>query len=94
MNWLLYIIRCSDETLYTGITTDLQRRFDQHKTGHGAKYFRGRQPDEVVYQEYGHTRSSASRREREIKTMERAEKLTLIASLRNDSAATGGPEAS
>jgi putative endonuclease len=95
MNWLVYIIRCSDDTLYTGITTDLQRRFDQHEAGHGAKYFRGRRPDEVVYRENGHTRSSASRREREIKALERTEKLTLIviASLRNDVAASGGPAA-
>jgi putative endonuclease len=94
MNWLVYIIHCSDDTLYTGITTDLQRRFDQHKAGRGAKYFRGRRPDDVVYWEYGHTRSSASQREHEIKALKRTEKLTLIASLRNDVAASGGPEAS
>ncbi len=84
MNWLVYIILCSDDSLYTGITTDLQRRFDQHASGQGAKYFRGRRPLEVVYREAGHTRSSASRREREIKELTRAEKGILIFSERNE----------
>lgn len=78
MNWLVYIIRCSDGSLYTGITTDLQRRFQQHASGTGAKYFRGRKPLEVAYCEEGHTRSSASRREMEIKGLERDAKLSLI----------------
>jgi len=78
MNWQVYIILCSDDTFYTGITTDLQRRFTQHASGRGAKYFRGRQPLQVVYQESGHTRSSASSRELEIKNLERAEKSILI----------------
>jgi putative endonuclease len=80
MNWQVYIILCSDDTLYAGITTDLQRRFAQHTSGRGAKYFRGRRPLEVVYQESGHTRSSASRRELEIKTLTRPEKINLISS--------------
>jgi putative endonuclease len=84
MNWQVYIILCSDETLYTGITTDLRRRFDQHAAGYGAKYFRGRHPVGVVYRENGHTRSTASRREHEIKSLERPDKLALIASERND----------
>jgi len=78
LNWLVYIILCSDDSLYTGITTDLQRRFNQHASGRGAKYFHGRRPLEVVYREAGHTRSSASQREREIKDMERSAKLSLI----------------
>jgi putative endonuclease len=78
MNWQVYVILCSDDSLYTGITTDLQRRFDKHASGRGAKYFRGRRPLEVVYQESGHTRSSASRRELEIKGMERSAKLSLV----------------
>ena len=78
MNWQVYVILCSDDSLYTGITTDLQRRFEQHASGQGAKYFRGRRPLEVVYREEGHTRSSASRREREIKGMKRPTKLVLI----------------
>jgi putative endonuclease len=84
MNWQVYVILCSDDSLYTGITTDLRRRFDQHASGRGAKYFRGRRPLEVVYREEGHTRSSASRREREIKDLTRAEKSILIFSERNE----------
>lgn len=79
MNWQVYIIRCSDDSLYTGITTDIDRRFRQHADGTGAKYFRGRQPLEIVYHEEGHTRSSAASREARIKTMSRAEKMKLSA---------------
>ena len=84
MNWQVYMILCSDDTLYTGITTDLQRRFGQHASGRGAKYFRGRQPVQAIYQESGHTRSSAGRREAEIKTLARAEKRILISSGMNE----------
>ena len=84
MNWQVYIILCSDNTLYTGITTDLQRRFGQHAAGRGAKYFRGRQPVRVVFKESGHTRSTAGTRELEIKDLARAEKLTLISSEVNE----------
>lgn len=79
MNWQVYIILCSDDTLYTGITTDVPRRFIQHASGVGAKYFRGRRPLRVVYQEDGHTRSSASRREVAIKALARSDKLALVA---------------
>lgn len=79
MNWQVYIILCSDDSLYTGITTDVQRRFIQHASGAGAKYFRGRRPLRVVYQEGGHTRVSASRREVAIKALARSEKLALAA---------------
>jgi len=78
MNWQVYIILCSDESLYTGITTDMERRFRQHAGGGGAKYFRGRQPVRVVYLEGNHSRSSAARREVEIKAMNRADKLLLV----------------
>ncbi|MDD2310720.1 MAG: GIY-YIG nuclease family protein [Desulfuromonadaceae bacterium] len=84
MNWQVYIILCSDNTLYTGITTDLQRRFCQHASGRGAKYFRGRHPVRVVFKESGHTRSTAGTRELEIKDLARAEKLTLISSEVNE----------
>jgi putative endonuclease len=79
MNWCVYIILCSDNTLYTGITTDIQRRLNQHASGQGAKYFRGRLPVQVVYQECGLDRSTASRREAHIKTMSRADKDLLVA---------------
>lgn len=78
LNWQVYILLCSDNSLYTGITTDMQRRFCQHVEGSGAKYFRGRQPLQVVYHEDGHDRSSASRREAQIKRMKRAEKEELV----------------
>lgn len=84
MNWQVYIILCSDNTLYTGITTDLQRRFSQHASGRGAKYFRGRQPLKVIYQESGHTRGSGSKRESAIKALARADKDMLITSEMNE----------
>jgi putative endonuclease len=84
VKWQVYIIRCSDASLYTGITTDLQRRLSRHAARRGARYFRGRRPEEVVYLETGHTRSSASRREAVIKKLERVHKLRLIASATNE----------
>ncbi|MDD2900653.1 MAG: GIY-YIG nuclease family protein, partial [Desulfuromonadaceae bacterium] len=69
--WFVYIILCSDNSLYTGITTDVERRFRQHAEGTGAKYFRGRKPLRVVYIECGHNRSTASSRETRIKEMNR-----------------------
>jgi putative endonuclease len=80
MTWFVYIILCSDDTLYTGITNDVRRRFRQHASRHGAKYFYGRQPQRLVYLESGHDRSSASRRELLLKKMSRQQKALLIAS--------------
>ena len=78
-NWQVYIIEADDAALYTGITTDLERRFDEHlQKRSGARYFNGRKPLRVVYSESGHTRSSASRREAEIKKLPRAEKQNLV----------------
>lgn len=77
--WVVYMILCSDGSLYTGITTDLVRRFRQHGTGQGARYFRGRRPLRVVYQETCSDRSVASRREAAIKTLCRADKELLVA---------------
>jgi len=77
--WSLYIIEASDASLYTGITTDVERRFDEHLNCHkGAKYFNGRSPVKIVYREEGHDRSSASRREAEIKKLSRSEKQRLV----------------
>lgn len=78
MIWCVYIILCSDNSLYTGITTNIERRFRQHGEGRGARYFRGRQPVRVVYLENGHNRSSAAVREARIKAMSRADKALLI----------------
>jgi len=77
--WSVYIILASDNSLYTGITTDLSRRFQEHASGNkGAKYFHGRDPVEIVYCESGHDRSSASRREAAIKSLDRRSKQRLI----------------
>ena len=76
MNWYVYIIESSDSSYYTGITTDLKRRFNQHTNGKGAKFFNGRKPIRIIYSEDGHTKSSASKREQEIKRLSRKEKET------------------
>ena len=78
------MIRCTDNALYTGITTDVERRFSQHASGRGAKFFRGREPQAVVYMESGHSRSTASIREAEIKKLPRDEKRRLLASQSNE----------
>jgi putative endonuclease len=91
MNWQVYIIVCTDNSLYTGITTDIERRFSEHAGAQGAKYFRGRRPGEVVYLEGGHTRSSASKREAAIKKLLRVDKLRLIASNSNELCAADKP---
>ncbi len=80
MNWSVYIILCSDNSLYTGISIDVSRRFNQHASGQGAKYFRGRQPKQLVYLEPGHNRSSASKREIGLKKLSRVEKSRIIIS--------------
>ncbi len=85
--WYVYIILCSDDSYYTGITTDIDRRFAQHRDGTGAKYFRGRSPRRLVYLEGNHNRSSASRRECQIKKLRRCEKCQLVASAENQLAA-------
>jgi len=77
--WFVYVIRASDDSLYTGITTDVQRRFNEHcSPDKGARYFRGRQPVKVVYRESHPDRSSALRREAAIKKLPRGQKLALI----------------
>ncbi|MFW5443774.1 MAG: GIY-YIG nuclease family protein [Methylococcaceae bacterium] len=81
--WSVYIIHCSDGSLYTGISTDVAKRYQQHAVQQGAKYFRGRKPRELVYQENDHDRSSASRRELEIKKLSRVNKIQLISSADN-----------
>jgi putative endonuclease len=72
------MIRCDDGSLYTGVTTDLQRRLSEHGNGkRGARYFAGRRPEAVVWTETGHDRSSALRREAAIKKLARRDKLRL-----------------
>ncbi|MEI6268966.1 MAG: GIY-YIG nuclease family protein [Methylococcaceae bacterium] len=80
MIWSVYMILCTDNTLYTGISIDVSRRYKQHETGQGAKYFRGRQPKQLVYLEPGHNRSSATKREIDLKKLNKLEKAKLIES--------------
>ena len=76
--WYLYVLRCGDGTLYTGITTDVQARFAQHQAGKGAKYTRGRGPLELVYTEECDDHSAALKRELAIKAQPREEKEKMI----------------
>lgn len=79
-DWQVYIIEASDSKLYTGITTNIAQRWQKHTNGKGAKFFRGRSPEYIRYLEHGHTKSSASKREIDIKKMTRREKIQLIKS--------------
>lgn len=81
MNYV-YILQCSDETLYTGWTNNLENRIKVHNSGKGAKYTRCRLPVKLVYQETFPTKEEALRREAAIKKMTRGQKLELISSCR------------
>lgn len=74
----VYVLECADGTLYTGYTTDPERRVREHNAGEGARYTRGRTPVELVYTEEYDTRSAAMSREYEIKQLSRSEKQTLL----------------
>lgn len=76
--WYLYILRCKDGTLYTGITTDVEKRLAAHRSGRGAKYTRGRAPLELVYREICGSHSEALKREHQIKALSREDKQKLI----------------
>lgn len=76
--WYVYILRCADGTLYTGISTDVEKRLQAHRSGRGAKYTRSRCPLTLVYQECCGSHSQALKRECRIKSMTRQEKLQLI----------------
>ena len=79
--WFIYMIEASDGRLYTGITTDVERRFREHAEGKkGARFFRGRKPGRLVYVEDAENRSIASQREAAIKRLTRQQKMALIAS--------------
>ncbi|MEA3523887.1 MAG: GIY-YIG nuclease family protein [Campylobacterota bacterium] len=79
MSYYVYILTCKDQTLYTGITTDLQKRVQEHnESDKGAKYTRVRRPVELSYSEQALNRSEASKREYAIKKLTRAQKLELI----------------
>ena len=76
--WYLYMLRCGDGTLYTGITTDVEKRLEAHRAGKGAKYTRGRGPLKLVYREECGDHSAALRRELAIKALPREEKQKLL----------------
>jgi putative endonuclease len=77
--WFVYVLRCRDGTLYTGVTTDTGKRTLEHNRGTGARYTRARRPVRLVYVETAADRAAAQRRESEIKRMRRGEKQALIA---------------
>lgn len=79
MQWYVYMMRCADDSLYTGITTDVERRVKEHnEVGKGAKYTRARQPVALVYSEEAENRSEAASREAVLKKLKRSEKLDLV----------------
>lgn len=77
MTWTIYILKCTDDTLYTGITNDLENRIAIHESGKGAKYLRGRGPFTIVYTEAHMTKSAALKRELKIKSLSKNDKLSL-----------------
>lgn len=79
--YYVYILKCSDGSLYCGITNDIKKRMEKHKSGKGSKYVRAHMPFEVVYTEEHEDRSIASKRESEIKNMTKKEKLLLIGNI-------------
>jgi putative endonuclease len=82
--WFIYILRCADNSLYTGITLDVSKRLDQHNgvDKNGAKYTMARRPVKLVYQEISHSRSDASKREYVIKSLKKSEKELLIRAIK------------
>ena len=79
--WFVYILRCSDGSLYTGITNCLERRLEKHNRGVASRYTRARLPVCLIYSEPQANRSVASKREAAIKSLEREEKLQLVTAL-------------
>jgi putative endonuclease len=79
-DWQVYLLRCADDSLYTGVATDLDRRLQQHngELSGGARYTRGRRPVVLAYRENCDDRGAALRREAEIKSLTRAQKIELI----------------
>lgn len=78
VSWWVYIVRCADDSLYTGIATDVDRRIAQHNEGKGARYTRGRRPVTLVYRESQPSRGAALSREAKVKSLTRTAKETLI----------------
>jgi predicted GIY-YIG superfamily endonuclease len=78
--WIVYMMRCADSSLYTGITNEVNRRLEQHNSGTASRYTRSRLPVELVYQEVQMTRSLALKRELAIKALSRSQKELLLTS--------------
>lgn len=79
VKYFLYILKCHDQTLYTGITTDLDRRINEHNhSAHGARYTRGRRPVKLIYSKKFASRSLATKEECRIKKLTRSEKIGMI----------------
>jgi len=78
VTWFCYLLRCADNTLYCGITNDLEKRLIVHNAGEGAKYTRGRTPVKLIYQEDCADKSAALKRELQIKRLTREQKLILV----------------
>ncbi|HVR01539.1 MAG TPA: GIY-YIG nuclease family protein [Polyangia bacterium] len=76
--WFVYVVRCADGSLYTGISTDVPARVAAHNAGRGARYTRSRRPVELVHTERKKSQSTALRREADIKAWPRERKLTLV----------------
>lgn len=79
--WYVYIIECKDGSFYTGITTNLQRRIKQHSSGKGAKYTKSHLFVKLLYSEPQPSRSTASKREAEIKSLNKIQKMQLVSAL-------------
>lgn len=77
--YFVYLLECADKSIYTGITTNLERRFKEHKEGKGASYTKSHGAIKIIYSEKHKDRSSASKRESEIKKLSREDKLDLVA---------------
>jgi len=78
MQWYLYIVRCADNSLYTGISPDVEERIKKHNLGQGSKYVRSRLPVQLVHKELYNSQIEAAARERKIKLWERKYKLRLV----------------
>ena len=91
MNWVCYLLRCADDTLYCGITNNLPQRVAAHNAGTGAKYTRGRTPARLVYSEPCADKSDALKREKQIKKMTRSKKLALHGGVIQSNAELGKP---
>ena len=78
MNWVVYMLECKDNSIYTGIAKNLENRLSKHQSGNGAKYLRGRLPIKLMYKEFFKNRSDATKREIFIKKMNKHEKIFLI----------------